>query len=83
MNGSTLCRHPGTIDGQPVTIQKCQVRRIAHCVVLFAGDDVAFELFVLYNVLTQLCFSLNNSLNAVIMPICTLLPAFQYLLVKL
>jgi len=25
MKGRTLCRHPETVSGQPVTIQKCQV----------------------------------------------------------
>jgi len=55
MNGSTLCRHPGTIDGQPVTIQKCQVRHIAQYITLFStAVFAAFELFVLhvYNALS-------------------------------
>lgn len=28
IKGRTLCRHPGTVEGQPVTIQKCQVSQL-------------------------------------------------------
>jgi len=34
VKSGTLCRHPGTIGGQPVTIQKCQVRQIVHWTLL-------------------------------------------------
>jgi len=52
VKGKILCRHPGTVDGQPVTIQKCQVSYLLLCSI-----DVHHVMLPHFSVTQQMCCS--------------------------